>query len=199
MNRATYEIDPDDEMGFLVEGTAAIGESALLLGGASEARDHDGDLKHWEIFGQADHRVGPGLSGTLGGSWSRENIKGKFTEHRIGAYELSVALTDEAGIDVAFEAGQTEEPGGEAYEDYLVSAAWYPGADLTLSAVVEATTQEGLENDRWVSVEVRRLLVDDLEVSLSAGTERGGVKCSGGVCYFEPEFEGVRLRMTAYF
>ena len=199
MNRATYEIDADDEAGFLIEGSAPIGETASMSGGASEARDHDGELKHWEIFGQADHRISERLTGSVGGSWSREYTQGKFTERRIAACELDVLLAGDAGLDVTFEAGQVEEPGGGTFEDYLVSAAWYPTADLTVSSLAEATTEKGLASDTWISFEVRKLVAYDLEISVSAGTERGGKTCSGGVCYVEPPFEGVRLRMTAYF
>lgn len=39
----------------------------------------------------------------------------------------------------------------------------------------------------------------DFEVALGGGTERGGKKCNGGVCYTAPEFAGVRLRFSTFF
>ena len=45
----------------------------------------------------------------------------------------------------------------------------------------------------------QRALGEGLDVALGFGTERGGKKCSGGVCYTEPEFAGLRLRLTKSF
>ncbi len=88
---------------------------------------------------------------------------------------------------------------GESYHDHLASVTWYPGSDLTVSAVFEATTAEFEDRDTWLIGEVRKRISDEIEVALAAGSERGGKKCAGGVCYFEPEFEGVRLRLSSYF
>ena len=34
---------------------------------------------------------------------------------------------------------------------------------------------------------------------LSYGSERGGWKCTGGVCFFEPEFEGFKVKWVGRF
>ena len=93
----------------------------------------------------------------------------------------------------------TDDPDGKSYEDYMLSAAYYPGLDLILIATAERTTAHVSGRDSWFVAEVRKLVSDDFEVSLSAGTERGGKKCTGGVCFIEPEFEGVKLRFTKFF
>ena len=203
MNRATYEIDLDNETGFLAEGSASLGDAFYVSAGASEARDHDADLRHWEMYGRLDWTVGSDLSGSLGASRSREYLfaggesVGKFTEHWIGGAQIEVGYSAGKAVEVSFEGQRVEDPDGEAYEDYLISAAWYPGLDLTLIGTAEKTT--GGEKDSWFMAEARRQLTDDLEVSFSAGTERGGKKCTGGVCFVEPAFEGVRFRFTKFF
>jgi hypothetical protein len=37
------------------------------------------------------------------------------------------------------------------------------------------------------------------DVMLSYGSERGGWKCTGGVCFFEPEFEGFKVKWVGRF
>jgi hypothetical protein len=134
-----------------------------------------------------------------GASWSREYELGKFVEHRIGALDLDFALASGDAVEASVEGQSVEEPSGDAYEDYLASLTFYPKGDFTFSTVLETTTSEAEAKDLWLMIEVKKLFPDDLEAGLSFGTERGGKKCSGGVCYFEPEFEGVRLRLTRFF
>ena len=58
MNRVTHEVDLNDERGFLVQGDLTVIEGLPLTGGASEARRDNGDLAHWEIFGNVGHAAG---------------------------------------------------------------------------------------------------------------------------------------------
>jgi len=199
MNRATYVIDLNDERGFLGEGTVPLGEKLSLTGGASEARTHDGELSHWEIYGEASHSFFESLSGDVGGAWSREYLLGKFTEHVIGAADFALGLPAGQTVEIGLEAGWTDDVTGESYHDHLASVTWYPGSDLTVSAVFEASTAEFEARDTWLIGEVKKRISEELEVALAAGSERGGKKCAGGVCWFEPEFEGVRLRLNSYF
>lgn len=205
MNRVTYQPELDDERGFLVEGSGMLGDDLFLTGGVSEARNHDADLRHWEMFGQLDWTLSETISGSAAASWSREYLfvaeaaTGKFDEHKTAG--LTAQL--DTGMGNAFEAtleGQTsDDVDGEPYEDYLVSLAFYSSTDWTLIASAERTTSETETRESWFMVEARKLVTNDLEVSLAGGTERGGLKCTGGVCFEEPEFEGVRLRFTRFF
>jgi hypothetical protein len=77
--------------------------------------------------------------------------------------------------------------------------AVYPKPTVTVSASTEVTTERGLDRDFWLFGEVRASVTDDIEVALGVGSEKGGKKCSGGICFTEPEFVGVRLRFITYF
>lgn len=201
MNRATYQIDLDDERGFLAEGSLLVGEGLYVTGGASEARRHDSDLAHWEIFSQAEQTFGTTVV-RVGGSWSREYEDAeytKFTEHRIGAVDVDLELASGDIAEIGVEGQSVDDVSGLTYEDYIGSLTFYPGSDFTFSTVIEASTYEFAAKDAWLMVEVKRLFPNDLEIGMSIGSERGGKKCSGGVCYFEPEFEGTRVRLTKFF
>jgi len=199
-NRVTHEVDFNDERGFLVQGNLAIIDGVPITAGASEARRDGGDLAHWEIFGNLGAPVGGSAGITLEASWSREYAAGKFTEHLTGMLDAELA-GGESGIPMEFGVGAQaiEEPSGEAYANYLATGAWYVTPAVTLSAVAEATSQDGLERSHWLAGEIGIALAEGLDVSVGFGTERGGKKCSGGVCYTEPEFAGVRLRLMKSF
>jgi hypothetical protein len=205
MNRVTYEPDLDDERGFLVEGSGTLGDALFLTGGASEARNHDSDLRHWEMFGQLDWTLGETISGSAAASWSKEYLfvvedaTGKFDEHMTAALSAEFEIGVGSALEVTLEGLTTEDVYDASYEDYLMSLAFYSAGDWTLIATAERTTSETETRDGWFMAEARKLVTDDLEVSLAAGTERGGKTCTGGVCFEEPEFEGVRLRFTTFF
>ncbi len=199
MNRVTHQVDLGNERGFLVEGTVMPTGDVQIIGGASEARRQGGGLAHWEIFGQMDHSLPRWGISSVAGSWSREYIMGRFAEHVTGVIDLAYDVAGLQNLEIELEMQLTEEPSGEAFETYLTSIGLYPRPDLTLSVVGEATSQAGLDRDFWVFGDIRTAISDDFEVSLGGGTERGGKKCSGGICFTEPEFTGVRLRFLTHF
>jgi hypothetical protein len=205
MNRATHEVELVGEHGFLAEGNLLVGEGLYLTGGASEARRPDNDLAHWEIFGQAEQTFGTAVV-RLGGSWSREYEDAEyrtFTEHVIGAADIDLELGSGDIAEIGLEAERVEDVAGLTYEVYIGSVTFYPGDDFTFSTVFETSTKAAAEGtdvkDVWLMIEVKKLLPDDLEIGVSIGSEAGGKKCSGGVCYFEPEFAGARVRLTKFF
>lgn len=202
MNRVTHEVNLRDERGFFAEGTLTVVEGTPLTMSASEARLRSGDLAHWETYGRVEHELGRlGLT-TLEAAWSREyeNISGlgKFDEHVTAM--LETGLVGEAGAvaEIGLGGQRTETP-RETYENWLASLTWYARQAVTVSAVAEATSEPGLARDFWIFGEVGVAVAQGLDVSLGLGTERGGKKCAGGVCYTEPEFTGVRVRLAKTF
>ncbi len=199
MNRVTHQLDPGNERGFLVEGTLMPTDEVQITGGASEARRQGGGLAHWEIFGQMDHSLPHWGVSSVAGSWSREYTLGRFTEYMTGAIDLAYDVGSVQTLEIELEVQRTEEPSGEAFETYLTSIGLYPSPEIILSVVGEATTQAGLERDFWLFGDIRATLSDGIDVSLGGGTEKGGKKCSGGICFTEPEFTGIRLRFLTHF
>jgi hypothetical protein len=199
MNRVTHEVDLDDERGFLGEGTITVSDRTLLTGGASEARTQAGGLEHWEIYGQMQQTEAVWGLETLAASWSRSYASGKYTEHITGVVDTDFAPWQQADMEVTVQAQRIKNPSGETFENYLGTVACYPGQSTTVSLQLETSTQENIGRDFWAFGLVRVALVDDFEVSMGAGTQREGRKCSGGICFTEPEFAGMRLRFSKSF
>jgi hypothetical protein len=200
MNRVTHQVDLGNERGFLVEGTLSAGENMQITGGASEARTQGGGLTHWEMFGQVDQPLPRWCVTSLAGSWSRgEYSEGKFEDYKSAGLDLEIPVGADLAVDISMEAQTVTRRSEESHRNYLGSVAVYPWPSVTLAAAGEVTTEQDLERDAWAFGEARVSVGGGLEVSLGGGTERGGKKCSGGICYDEPEFSGVRLRFSAFF
>ena len=199
MNRVTREVDLDNERGFLSQGSLAAGENLELTGGAWEARTEGGGLLHWEIFTQVEQPMPRWGIKAFAGSWSREYLYGKFIEYKSCGLDLEVASTTLDAVEMGIEIQSIKELSEETHENYLGSVTVYPWPSVTLAVLGESTTEKALEWRTWLFGEARVSVGGGVEVSLGAGKERGGRKCSGGVCYDEPEFTGVRLRFSGYF
>lgn len=204
-NRVTHEVALDDERGFLIEGSAPLGDGLYLTGGASEARNHAHDLRHWELYGELDHALSERVTGTLGASWSREYLfigaegVGKFDEHASAVVDLAIETAPGQLVELTGEGQRIEDPSGECFERYLVAFACYPTSFVTIVSAAEWTTDRFADRGAWLVTEVRFLPTPDSEIAVAVGSEPEGKKCSGGVCHFEPEFEGARLRLSTYF
>lgn len=198
MNRVTHLVELDDEKGWIIEGVISLPENLTLDGGASEARRRNGDLAHWEMFGQMDYLDSDLLSAALALSWSREYELGKFTEHVSGALDTDISLSEQV-IELTIEGQHTEEPSGFTFRDFFSTVAYYPRHNVTVVGALEHTTRDDLERDTWVFVDLRLTIAGRHEVSLGGGTERGGRKCAGGICFDEPEFAGLKVRFLTYF
>ena len=198
MNRVTHLVDLNDERGWILEGVLTLPHDVTLDLGASEARRRNDDLAHWEMFCQADYIRSDLLSAAIAASWSREYEFGKFTEHLTGAADTDISLGEQV-LEVTLEGQHTEEPSGLKFRDYLTSIAYYPRYNVTLVGLLEHTTRGDLGRDTWFFLDLRVTIADAYEVSLGGGTERGGKKCAGGICFDEPEFAGLKMRFLTYF
>jgi hypothetical protein len=65
--------------------------------------------------------------------------------------------------------------------------------NVTVTTTYERTTSPIEAHENWVFCQLGFHLAHGHEVSLAYGRQRGGLKCSSGVCRVEPEFEGARL------
>ncbi len=197
MNRVTHQVDYDDERGFLVEGMIPVGEW-YVSGGASEARRQDGSLRHWEMFGYVESLSMPVGFRSIAGAWSREYYSGRFTEYVGGAVEFEITIAEKV-TELDIEVQKVKEPVIDSFFNLLFGLTCYCGDNLTLSAVAEKTTDTAESREVWLMTEARLVLPADLDVAVAVGRGRGGKKCSGGICYYSPEFAGIRLRVAKFF
>lgn len=73
---------------------------------------------------------------------------------------------------------------------------------LTLSARWEIRDKEVLlesEGTEWKVLEMRWDFSDNHTLNIMAGSEKGGLVCSGGVCRIEEAFEGIKVNLLSRF
>ncbi len=61
------------------------------------------------------------------------------------------------------------------------------------------TTEVETDTREWLAMVVRRSIGWRHDVTLFAGSRRGGTNCVSGTCYVVPDFKGVEVRVTSRF
>jgi hypothetical protein len=89
------------------------------------------------------------------------------------------------------------------FTDQLLSLGWSNGGSISLTVGEEFTTDKELkarEGSNWPSVEAAFLMNSGKHrLSLFYGRERGGMRCSNGVCRQVQAFSGVRVNLESSF
>ena len=93
------------------------------------------------------------------------------------------------GIQRAYE-------GGNEYfnHQYIVSADWKRKISIALITDITSNPKEN-GNSTWISGEISYKPSPVLTVRSSYGTEKGGIRCTGGVCRTISAFDGVRMTL----
>jgi len=77
--------------------------------------------------------------------------------------------------------------------------------DYSLSVAAERqigdpiSTEEGEDGDMWIGGELAITIIQNTDIRLFYGKEKGGVVCRNGVCKNQAEFNGLRLTITTKF
>jgi hypothetical protein len=168
------------------------------------------DLPAWELYGdvQADWR-GSHLIGYAGETEEkvREGFDRVFFERiTYGGNWLTPVWGNWSG-EVGLETQETRKLDLATasyllpldYRDNVLTFTLARSPRFSWGATFEWTDEEGLPRDNWAWFSWMIRLGAAGQLTLSGGTIRGGMVCSGGICKFEDPFEGGRLEFLTNF
>jgi hypothetical protein len=201
------DIDNNDAEGFLTEGSYSADLFTSLTGSYSEVRRDVGNDNFWEAYGEGKTTWQEKAYFTLAGAESEFEFGTTF-EEQIGGFGEVVYQFDEVSSltgNVEWSEVRSTDRLTQAFTDPLefrdrifsLSYGRSPWLNLTVS--YEDTTDPAETREDWVAAIAEIQVLDNHDLILSYGSERGGWKCSGGVCFFEPEFEGFKIRWVARY
>lgn len=201
------DLDNDDAKGSLVEATYSAGLFTSVAASRSEAHREENDDRFWEVYSEGKTTWREIVDFTVAGAESEFRFGSTF-EEQIGGFGEVVAKIDNVtsftGSLEWSEARESDEltqtfarPLEFRDRIFNLTMGRSPWLNLTLS--VEDTTDPRETREHWVTGIAEIALAENHDIVVSFGAERGGWKCSGGVCFFEPEFEGLKLRWVARY
>jgi len=212
-SRHPHTLDLGDETGLQAEASLTPLEHTSILLNYSYTAAHGGTsispaepelFREWgmpvfrEAYLEVSRELGHQASLIAAGGTSRLE---KATVHT-GALDLSIYLDDINTLRGELQ-GQHVEENGE-YDDHMLTIEYTRAPGLSLSFAGERTNKSDVqqlsgEANRWFFVQLDYQLTENHDATLFLGSRQGGFICTGGRCRWEPEFEGVELKLLSYF
>jgi hypothetical protein len=212
-SRHPHTLNLNDETGLQAEASLSPLEGTTVLLNYSYTAMHDGGSAvpaEPELFGEwgmpvfreayleVSRELGHRAWLTAAGG---KSLLEETTAHT-GVIDLSFSLDDLNTLRAELQGQHTEEHG--EYDDHMLTVEYTRAPDLSLSFVGERTNKSDLqklpgEANRWFFVQLDYQLTENHDATLFLGSRQGGYICTGGRCRYEPEFEGVELRLMSYF
>ncbi|MGQ0720600.1 MAG: DUF6029 family protein [Candidatus Eiseniibacteriota bacterium] len=209
VGRALQDIPDDDVKGYhaAAEYSAGLFTTVQTAFGKIDA-DDSGDA-FWELSGEAKTTWRERVFVTAAAAESEFRFGNIFEERISGFGELVLPLDEANSLTLGAEWSQAQVSDAvtqafqhpEEFRERVLSASYGRSPWLQATVSYEDTTEDNPDEPRddWLAFRTEIAVADGHNVTLSYGSERGGWKCTGGVCFFEPEFEGLKLQWVGRY
>ncbi|NQS97286.1 MAG: hypothetical protein HQ591_02420 [candidate division Zixibacteria bacterium] len=201
----------DDQVGFEINLSAAPHDLVFLDLNFSRASRHRGaDIlpsleqdysPFWELFCEGEYYPRSDLTMKFGFGWNEES-RINFWEEKIGTTtEIIYSFSGLWSITLAGEKMWVDDiQANLTHQEHWLSAtlARAPFASLNIS-YENSTRDSDVEGNEWLSGEVAVTIISEHRLLLFYGRERGGLKCTSGICRPVQPFEGFRLTYDGRF
>lgn len=219
ISRSPHQLNADDEKGFQVEAVVTPLDGALVTLSRSETAHVDGDLfRHGGLSYNewyADWKQDVGERWVVAAAYDYISDSKTAIQNHTSVFDVEYITGGEWAIRGEYQYQQSEGvasytvgPGNMLIpvdgfaRNHLALIECTVNYNLTVSAVGEhATSFEPTEvpKDDFAYVQVDYRISQANYLSVTAGRRQAGFVCVGGVCRFEPSFEGVEVKLLTSF
>lgn len=206
---ALQDIPDDDVKGYLGEAEYSAGLFTAFSASVGRIDADASDDAFWEVYGEAKSTWKEKAFVTAAAAESEFRFGSLFDERIAGFGEVVVDLDGVNSLSFGTEWSEVQTSSSvtqafefpEEFRERVFSASFGRSPWLQLTVTYEDTTERntGEPRDDWLSVLAEIAVAEGHDVQLSYGSERGGWKCTGGVCFFEPEFEGLKVKWVGRY
>ncbi|MBU1675409.1 TlpA family protein disulfide reductase [bacterium] len=206
LNRQPYLRDADDERGLQGEITWAGPGGWSAVGNAALVELQDGRQSYREYYAHVEQsRIG--AFRCRGGADWREVYDTHFLrdqEYVTAVGEITWYADARRSWTLKFEHQHARDPGTEfggngEYDQQFTTLEYATAPNWTFAAILETNNKYAAQRDfleeegPFPAAQISYVTDDGAMFTMWAGKRLGGYLCAGGVCKFEPAFEGVEL------
>ncbi|MBU0508486.1 hypothetical protein KKH27_06605 [bacterium] len=211
--REPHVLRPADEVGYQVELSGQATSTTFTTlhynlssshakhqGGIPRPTLQEADDPFWEFFVNAEQSL-PGARSLFVELGANEDAFGVWRKRKWGWLKFTTPLRGSQELEIHSETLLITHPrrADEEFTDQLIGLGWFDGRSLSVSLQYEMSNDKELkerEGDGWPSAEIATTLGRGKHrIGLFYGRERGGLKCSNGVCRQVQPFTGWRLSL----
>jgi len=188
LNRHQHIINPQDEKGWLVESLIPVSDYGMSTLSYSKTNNHQGDRLFQEYYAQLELFYPEDWNWILAAGHEKDR-EGRYMNFVFGStYNFNYINT----IKIIYEHQHNKILlTDRQFFSQIYYLEYSRAPHFTISIIAERTTEQFNERDLWFGVQLDTQFFDRYELSLFGGTRREGKICSGGVCVYKPEFEGI--------
>jgi len=203
--------DMVDQVGFEVNLSATPVEQLFVDLNFSRSSKHDGnnplptlkqeDAAYWNFYGETEWYAHPNVTSKLAFGTNEEAYPAFWQEKTGIREELTINLSELWSVTTDLEnmwVNDREEETKYTDQFFAVSLAKASLGSVYLS-YEQTGSEDTSEGDHWIGAEVLFEMLKNHRFTLFFGQERGGLKCSSGVCRTVQSFEGLRLTYEGRF
>jgi hypothetical protein len=203
LNRHPHALNLNDEKGYQLETSWFPNEDWQVLFNSSYTYTHSGLRIFEEYYGEISHIWSERLDGLVAMGWNYDRTT--QTENIIPILDLYYNFTRRNQLHINFQHQHTRNALNKSeYDDEMLIVELTQSPYLSLALVGEYTNQNQLRNitmDRntWLYGNITFSFRGNQQLSLLYGSRQAGFICVGGICRYEPEFEGLEIKLLNRF
>ncbi|MBD3225548.1 MAG: hypothetical protein GF313_12535 [Caldithrix sp.] len=203
LNRHPHALNLNDEKGYQFEMTYFPATSTQITLNHSQTYSHSNKRIFNEYYGDIHHYFSDKLEGRLAAAYTYDFTT--RTENLTPLTDLSYNMTPRDQIHINYQHQHTINTVNKSeYDSELLILEYSRSPYLTAGLVGEYTNQHQLNNidlDRhtWLYGNITLNFLRNQQLSVLYGSRQEGFVCVGGICRYEPEFEGIEIKLTIRF
>ena len=207
-NRNQLLSNADNELGFLLEASYPVLQDNLLTASYAYSTNKDRTIKYHDVHTQFDFQFPQTVHWILSTGLQKENRN----RHITMVFNPTWTINEKYSLKAEFQHQHTAVKDFENYKKipkyytqyYSGTLGIYP--DISFSVFAETTTDRYTQSDFkmgqnrvWLGLEFSLTFLESHNLTLFAGTRRGGKNCTTGICKNEPTLKGFELKITSRF
>jgi thiol-disulfide isomerase/thioredoxin len=196
LGRKPHNLNPDAEKGWQIEANLDLGTGWALLGNASQIEDLDGEVLYEEVYGhlEQEHLGDFRFRGGFGYQDSEGSIRQTVVADATWYARDDLAVTTQLEHQHVRRGVLGEYDQQWAKLELELPPRWTVTAIGEFNNKFDAQFEPGeIRGDVFPAGQITYSLSGGGNLNLWFGKRQAGQVCAGGVCKFEPAFEGVEF------
>ena len=203
LNRHPHALNQNDERGYQFEVTYTPSDPVQIVLNHSQTFTHAGERFFEEFYGELTHTVNERLEYHLAGAWTFDFTTN--TDNITPILDGTYNVTERDQIHLSAQHQHTKNRTDlSEYDNELGLIEISHSPFVSFAVVGEYTNKYQLRNVQmkrhtWLYGMASFTFWNNQQLSLLYGSRREGFICVGGICRYEPEFQGFELKMNVRF
>lgn len=203
LNRHPHFLNQNNERGYQLETTYLPTDTWEIILNHSQTFTLAQRSIFEEYYGEIHHLVSEKLEYRLAADWNSDFTT--RTENITPLADITYNLSERDQIHFSYQHQHTKNTVDKSeYDNELALLEYSHSPFLTLALVGEYTNKYKLRNvqlDRhtWLYGNVTFNFWRNQQLTVLYGSRQEGFICVGGICRYEPEFEGLEIKLTTRF